>query len=85
MGYASDNSTSSCRILDNEDKKIKLSRDTILPKKLDIPHSKMQARGGVFLGWRSGMTTRTEAHQHMLKIHWQKYLTKSSLSHGNEC
>lgn len=47
MGYASDSSTSSYQILDDEDKKIKLSRDTILPKKLDIPHSKMQARESI--------------------------------------
>ncbi|KAE8542213.1 hypothetical protein D1P53_001698 [Cryptococcus gattii VGV] len=47
MGYASDSSTSSYRILDDEDMKIKVSRDTILPKKQDIVQSKMSARGSI--------------------------------------
>lgn len=45
MGYANDSSTSSYRILDDEDMKIKVSRDIILPKKQDIVQSKMSARG----------------------------------------
>lgn len=48
MGYVSDSSIFSYWILDDEDKKIKVLRDIILLKKLDIFYFKMLVRGSIF-------------------------------------
>lgn len=50
MGYASDSSTSSYRVLDMADMKIKVSRDIITLKKLDLPQPRMPARGNLPFG-----------------------------------
>ena len=50
MGYANDSSTSSYRVLDMADMKIKVSRDIITLKKLDLPQPRMPARGNLPFG-----------------------------------